>query len=115
MGETVETDLAVVVLEPDTSIDDNCSDDEMERALVNAHGAEVVHAALMELGFRGRDRYIVMAYYGVREEPKNLRQISNRLELSSERVRQIKQDVLNRLRVRLEAQQIRDSEDVFTP
>lgn len=115
MGETVETDLAVVVLEPDTSIDENHSDDEMERSLVNAYGAEIIHTALAELGFRGRDRYIVLAYYGVREEPKNLRQISNRLELSSERVRQIKQDVLGKLRTRLEALRIKDSEDVFTP
>ena len=114
MGETIESDMAYVVLEPDTSIDENHSDDEMERALVNMYGAETIHATLTELGFRGRDRYIVLAYFGVREEPKSLRQISNRLELSSERVRQIKQDVLGKLRVRLEALQINDSEDVFT-
>lgn len=114
MGETIDADLAYVVLEPDTSIDENHCDDELERSLVNMYGAETIHNALADLGFRGRDRYIVLAYYGVREEPKNLRQISNRLDLSSERVRQIKQDVLSRLRVRLEAQQISDTEDVFT-
>lgn len=114
MGETIESDTAYVVLEPDTSIDENHCDDEMERSLVNTYGAETIHTALTDLGFRGRDRYIVLAYFGVREEPKNLRQISNRLELSSERVRQIKQGVLGRLRIRLEAMRINDSEDVFT-
>jgi len=114
MGETIENDAAVVVLEPSEVIDEHRMDDDLERSLLNTYGAEQIHATLMELGFKVRDRYIVLAYFGVREEHKNLRQISNRLELSSERVRQIKQDVLARLRTRLEGMRISDTEDVFT-
>lgn len=114
MGETIEHDAAYILLETSASIDLSQSDDRLERNLVNTYGAEVIHAALTELGFRGRDRYIILAYFGVREEPKNLRQISSRLNLSSERVRQIKQDVLTKLKDYLESKQIADSEDVFT-
>ena len=114
MGETIELDIGNIVLEPEAVIDQNHSEDNLERALLNAYGAETVHTALTELGFSGRDQYVVLAYFGVREEPKNLRQISHRLGLSSERVRQIKQVVLDKLRVRLESLEINDSEDVFT-
>jgi RNA polymerase sigma factor (sigma-70 family) len=114
MGETIEHDAAYILLESSSSIDVSQSDDQLERNLVNTYGSEMVHVALTELGFRGRDRYIILAYFGVREEPKNLRQISSRLNLSSERVRQIKQDVLTQLKGHLESKRIRDSEDVFT-
>lgn len=114
MGETIESDMAYVVLEPSEAIDVTHSDDQLERNFVNSYGSEVVHTALTELGFRGRDRYIIVAYFGVREEPKNLRQISNRLDLSSERVRQIKENALTKLRAYLEERRINDSEDVFT-
>lgn len=114
MGEEIERDAACVSFETSGAIDRSYSDDQLERNLVNTYGAEMVHAAMTELRFKGRDRYILLAYFGVREEPKNLRQISQRLNLSSERVRQIKQDVLTRLKSHLEQQQITDSEDVFT-
>lgn len=114
MGETVEHDAAYILLESSSSIDVSQSDDQLERNLVNTYGSDMVHSALTELGFRGRDRYIVLAYFGVREEPKNLRQISSRLNLSSERVRQIKQDVLTQLKDHLESKRIGDSGDVFS-
>jgi RNA polymerase sigma factor (sigma-70 family) len=114
MGESIEADAALVVLEPDTVIDASHSDHVLEDNLINTYGAAVVMAALTNQEFSGRERYVVAAYFGVREEAKNLRQISNRLELSSERVRQIKQDVLARLRARLEARRVQESEDVFT-
>lgn len=114
MGEVIEHDAAYILLEGSSSIDLSQSDDRLERDLVNSYGAEKIHAALTELGFRGRDRYIILAYFGVREEPKNLRQISSRLNLSSERVRQIKQDVLERLKDHLTDKRIADSDDVFS-
>lgn len=114
MGETIERDAACISFETSAAIDRTYSDDQLEGNLINLYGSEMVHEAMTALGFRGRDRYIVLAYFGVREESKNLRQISNRLNLSSERVRQIKQDVLARLKAHLEGLQIQDSEDVFT-
>jgi RNA polymerase sigma factor (sigma-70 family) len=114
MGEVIEQDAACIAFETSAAIDRTYSDDQLEDNLINMYGSELVHAAMTKLGFRGRDRYIVLAYFGVREEPKNLRQISNRLNLSSERVRQIKQDALTRLKGHLEERQIQDSVDVFT-
>lgn len=114
MGEVIEHDAAYILLEGSSSIDASQSDDQLERTFVNTYGAEVIHAALTELGFRGRDRYIILAYFGVREEPKNLRQISSRLNLSSERVRQIKQDALGKLKQYLESRDVKLSGDVFT-
>lgn len=114
MGEVIEHDAAYILLESSSSIDASQSDDRLERELVNSYGAEKIHDALTVLGFRGRDRYIILAYFGVREEPKNLRQISSRLNLSSERVRQIKQDVLEKLKAHLVDHSIADSDDVFT-
>jgi RNA polymerase primary sigma factor len=114
MGEVIDNDAACISFETSAAIDKNYSDDQLERNLVNTYGADMIHGAMTELQFRGRERYIVLAYFGVREEPKNLRQISQRLNLSSERVRQIKQDVLVRLKTHLEQRRVSDSEDVFT-
>ncbi len=114
MGETIEQDAAYVIIEGSAAIDTHYSDDQLERNLVNTYGATVIHDALVALEFPTRDRYIIVAYYGVKEEPKNLRQISNRVDLSSERVRQIKQSALSRLKAYLEEKRIGDSEDVFT-
>lgn len=114
MGEDVERDAACISFEASDGLEQAYSDDQLERNLVNMYGAESLHNAMALLEFRGRDRYIILAYFGVREEPKNLRQISQRLNLSSERVRQIKQDALLRLKNHLEQQRIRDSADVFT-
>jgi len=63
---------------------------------------------------RERDKYIVLAYFGSREDPKNLRQISKRIALSSERVRQIKKDTLSQIKMYLAANRIDGSHDIFT-
>jgi RNA polymerase primary sigma factor len=113
-GEEVSFDAAMVLLERSEAIDDSQSDDQLERNLVNTYGANTVYDALDQLQVDNREKYILLAYFGVREEPKNLRQISSRLGLSSEWVRRIKQETLLRLRTHLEAQAITDSEDLFT-
>lgn len=105
---------AHVAIEDVTVIDLQCKDDRLERDFLNTYGLSVIHRALASLGFKGREKYIVLAYFGVREEPKNLRQISNRLGLSSERVRQIKRDVLDGLRTHLQTQSICVTNDLFT-
>jgi RNA polymerase primary sigma factor len=108
-------DPAHVTMEDVAEIDIRHKDERLERELVNTYGCDLIQQALIELGFRGRDKYIVLAYFGVKEEPKNLRQISSRLDLSSERVRQIKKDALDQLKSYLTAKQVRVTEDVFTP
>lgn len=112
--EVVEPDPAFVTTEDLTAVDHKRQDEQLERNLVNTYGTDLLHDAMVEMGFRGRDKYIVLAYFGVREDPKNLRQISNRLSLSSERVRQIKKDALERLKTYLEDRQIETADDIFT-
>ena len=82
------------VLDSLDTVDTCPSDDDLEQDLVNMYGADVLHAAFDALNFRGRDRYVLLAYFGVREDEKTLRQIAQRLGISSERVRQIKRDAL---------------------
>lgn len=88
-------------------------DHRTERELVNTYGLNTLRQALDQLALRERDKYIVLAYFGAREEPKNLRQISNRLDLSSERVRQIKKDTMDQLKTYLASQQIEATRDLF--
>ena len=113
-NESATFDAGHVVMDDMSVIDKHYGDDRLERDLVNTYGTDVLHDALIALRLRGRDKYILLSYFGIREESKNLRQISSRLSLSSERVRQIKRDALIRLRNYLEGQQIGAARDVFT-
>jgi len=113
-SDTTELDPAFIVVEDLANVDTKRHDDQLERNLVNTYGSDLLHQAMRMLQFRARDRYIIVAYFGVREDPKNLRQLSNRLGLSSERVRQLKKDALERLRDHLEKLRIDTANDVFT-
>lgn len=113
-GELIAPDAAHVTMEEIAAVDAKHQDERLELELMNTYGATLVYNALEDLDLRARDKYIVLSYFGAREDPKNLRQISNRLGLSSERVRQIKKDTLERLKGYLEALEITDAGDVFT-
>jgi RNA polymerase primary sigma factor len=89
------------------------SDQSLEKNLVNTYGLSLLRRALDALALRERDKYIVLAYYGAREEPKNLKQISRRIDLSSERVRQIKKDTMAQIKTYLATHQVGASQDVF--
>jgi RNA polymerase sigma factor (sigma-70 family) len=94
---------------------ENCqTGDELEKEVVNKCGTDVLYKAMGSLEFRGRDKYIVLAYYGVRDEPKNLRQISAFLGLSSERVRQLKEESFRRLKNYLGLRQVNETNDALT-
>jgi RNA polymerase primary sigma factor len=113
-GGGTEVEAPHVTLDDVEAIDDagHC-EQRLEKDLVNTYGLALLRAALDELSLRERDKYIVLAYYGSREEPKNLRQISKRVDLSSERVRQIKKDTMDQLRTYLAANQVSATRDVF--
>jgi RNA polymerase primary sigma factor len=114
-GGGTEVEAAHVTLDVVDAIDDaGHGDNTLERDLVNSYGFNMLRSALDGLALRERDKYIVLAYFGAREEPKNLRQISKRVDLSSERVRQIKKDTMAQLRVYLVANQVGGARDVFT-
>lgn len=114
-GGGTEVEAAHVTLDAVDAIDEaGHGDNTLERDLVNSYGFTMLRAALDGLALRERDKYIVLAYFGAREEPKNLRQISKRVDLSSERVRQIKKDTMAQLRLYLVANQVGGARDVFT-
>ena len=112
-GDVSEDEAPYVVMEELSTIETKERDDDLETDLLNTYGSELIYLALGDLNFRGRDRYIVITYFGMREEAKNLRQIANRLDMSSERVRQIKKEALDRLKSHLASQQISQSCDLY--
>ncbi len=114
-GAGIDVEAPHVTLESVDAIDGSGhADQRLERDFVNSYGLDTLRAALDKLGLRERDKYIVLAYFGSREEPKNLRQISNRLDLSSERVRQIKKNTMDLIREYLQTQQVSATQDLFT-
>lgn len=114
LADSADLDTAHVTLETVTAVDQSHGEERLEQALINDYGIDALHQALAVLQFRERDKYIVLAYFGKREDPKNLRQISRRLDISSERVRQIKRQALDLLRGHLATQQVSATTDLFT-
>lgn len=113
-GAGADAEPPHVTLEEVSAIDDaGHADNRLETNLMQAYGLSVLRQALEALSLRERDKYIVLAYFGSREEPKNLRQISNRLDLSSERVRQIKKNTMDLLRTYLQNNRVGGLHDVF--
>ncbi len=62
---------------------------------------------------KDRHAYVVIAYFGLREDRKTLREIAEKLGVCPERVRQIKEDALNELRSRLRTLRITSLTDVY--
>jgi len=73
---------------------------------------EMLHACISTLP-TVTEQFVVKAYFGWQTEPLSLKQIGNVLFFTSERVRQIKEAALNRLRRRLKyCLQVESLEDV---
>lgn len=62
---------------------------------------------------KDRHAYVIIAYYGLREECKTLREIAAKLDVCPERVRQIKEDALKELRLRLQQVNVANINDVY--
>lgn len=78
---------------------------------VNMEARRLVHELLGKM--KERHAYVLIAYYGLREEAKTLREIATKLDVCSERVRQIKIDALEELQRLLRQRRIRKCTDVF--
>jgi RNA polymerase sigma factor (sigma-70 family) len=61
-----------------------------------------------------REAYVISTYFGLQEEPKNLREISKTLRISPERVRQLKVKGMTNLRVLLEDNQVSSAAAAFS-
>jgi RNA polymerase sigma factor (sigma-70 family) len=113
-GENTEDELGHVKVGELGEVDERQKDEKMESDLMNTYGSDLIYKTLEELKLRGRDKYIVLAYFGVKEEPKSMKQIAERLELSTERVRQIKKKAMLRLKEHLDQRSIASAGDIFT-
>lgn len=82
-----------------------------ESEIVNRHAHTLLHTLLNTLNTR--QAFVLIAYYGLREEPKNLREIGATLGVCSERVRQIKECGIDELRRRLRNKRIHSTADAF--
>ena len=85
-----------------------------EEHLLNTYGRDLVQQAISELDMDLRDKYVLLAYVGLKEDPKTLDQIAARVGLSGEGVRKVKRRGLELLRQRLAARDVNGSTDVFT-
>ena len=82
-----------------------------EDDIVNSHARALLHEMLATLNTR--QAYVLIAYYGLREEPKNLREIAATLGVCSERVRQIKERGMQELRRKLGSKRIHCTADAY--
>lgn len=82
-----------------------------EEVLTNMHARRLLYRMLQTM--RDRHAFVVIAYYGLREDPKTLREIASKLGVCSERVRQIKVDAMAELKMRLLAHNVRSTSDAY--
>ena len=87
------------------------ADEYTEDDIINQHAAALLHELLASLN--PRQAYVLITYYGLREDRKNLREIAATLGVCSERVRQIKERGMAELRRRLERHQIHCTADAY--
>lgn len=85
--------------------------DDTEEALTNMHARRLLHLLLRDM--KDRHAFVIIAYYGLREDPKTLREIAAKLGVCSERVRQIKVDAMQDLRRRLQHLNVRSTSDAY--
>ena len=81
-----------------------------ERDSLAQHALDILYNLLRNM--TDRKSYVVIAYYGLREDPKTLREIAQKLGVCPERVRQIKEDALEELKTRLMRLNVRRASDI---
>jgi len=88
------------------------TDDDLENLVINNNTAEFLNKILAALPVR--EQFIVRAYYGlVFDDPLSLKQIASLLGISSERVRQIKVEALDKIKEHLQDYGIDDISDLL--
>lgn len=81
-----------------------------EESVLYKDAQRLLHRQLTTM--KDRHAYVIIAYYGLREEPKTLREIAQKLGVCPERVRQIKEDALLDLKQRLMRHRVKSVADV---
>jgi len=95
----------------DTSVQASLDPVEIEQHVARSHLRKLLFSQLDKL--RARYAYVIVAYYGLREEPKTLREIATKLGVCPERVRQIKVVAMTELRQHLRRCQVTQADDAY--
>lgn len=82
-----------------------------EEELTNLHARDLLRTLLR--GMKDRQAFVIIAYYGLREDPKTLREIAAKLGICPERVRQIKVDAMKELHRRLRSMHVYTTADAY--
>lgn len=93
------------------SVMQHVADEYTEDEIINQHAAALLHKLLSSLN--PRQSYVLITYYGLREDRKNLREIAATLGVCSERVRQIKERGMAELRRKLQSRRIHCTSDAY--
>jgi RNA polymerase sigma factor (sigma-70 family) len=106
----VEQDLALhslIPLDNTPSYASLASEEEVETRVIDSDSAELLRKIVNSLDLRPRDKFIILQHYDVAEatrrtEDKTLMQIASAAGITSERVRQIRDGVLVKLKAKLQ-------------
>ena len=82
-----------------------------EASIVNEAARKLLQRLLVTMN--DRQAYVLIAYFGLREEPKTLREISQKLNVCPERVRQIKVQAMHELKMRLRTHRVQCTQDAY--
>jgi RNA polymerase sigma factor (sigma-70 family) len=84
-----------------------------EAEITNVHVKRLLHQLLSAMN--PRHAYVLITYFGLREDPKTFREIAQKLEVCPERVRQIKVEAMQELRKKLLSHRITQTRDLYLP
>jgi RNA polymerase sigma factor (sigma-70 family) len=84
----------------------------IEETAIEGQARRFIHRLLSQMN--AREAYIISTYYGLHEEAKNLREIAKLLVISSERVRQLKENGMKSLKLLLEEHQVSSAASAFS-
>lgn len=107
-------DAGVSYIPYDESLDEyavRVPTDATEDRYIDQDARRLLHKLLSQMP--DREAYILISYYGLRDTPKTLREMADRLDVCSERVRQVKVDALNNLRKLLHRMKITTVQDTY--
>lgn len=84
----------------------------IEETAIESQARHFIQRLLSQMN--AREAYVVSTYFGLHEDPKNLREISKLLTISPERVRQLKVKGMESLKSLLESHQIASTDSAFS-
>ncbi len=84
-----------------------------EAEITNLHVKRLLHQLLSSMS--PRHAYVLITYFGLREDPKTFREIAQKLDVCPERVRQIKVEAMKELRKKLTAHKVTQTRDLYLP